>query len=345
VASVTTDPERPLVSVVLPTYNRPERLVDAAESVAAQTYDPIELIVVDDHSDRPAHEVLPPETVGRSAASVSTTTATGERSDDGGVERLRHLRHDRNRGANAARNSGIEAARGEFVALLDDDDRWAPEKIARQVERFREAGESVGVVYTGTRYVGPDGAEQLTERARGYEDTTRAILVGKRIGEFPTAMVRREVFDDAGLPDERFPSWQDREWYLRASRHCRFEPVPEPLLIRGMGHGDQLNENFEAKRDVSYPLFVRKHRSLAAEYGPLVERRFVASLSRALGMAAVSVGRYEEARRYLLRAIRYYPAETVAYPYLLASLGGEYTYRLGQRAVEVLRTARTAVGR
>lgn len=317
--------DHPLVSVVLPTYNRPERLAVAAESVNEQSYGPIELLVVDDHSERPAREVL------------ETEALVGE---PGGIEEVRHVRHDRNRGANAARNSGIEAASGEFVAFLDDDDRWAPEKIARQVGRFRETDPSVGVVYTGTTYTDPDGTVQRAESAVTHDDATRAILVGKRIGEFPALLVRREVFDAAGLPDERFPSWQDREWCLRASRHCSFEAVADPLLIREVGHGDQISDDFASKRDVSYPLFVRKHRPLAADYGRIVERRFVASLSRHLGMAAVSTGHYDDARRYLLRAIRYWPGETLAYSYLLAALGGERTHRVGQRLMDAVRVAR-----
>ncbi|MFC7229669.1 glycosyltransferase family 2 protein [Salinirubellus salinus] len=315
----------PSVSVVLPTYNRPARLVEAAESVASQTYDDVELLVVDDHSDRPASDVLPADSLGGSVT-------------------VRHLRHEENRGANAARNTGIEAANGEFVAFLDDDDRWDPEKLERQVDRFRTAPPDVGLVYTGTRYVGPDGEELLVEPATEHDDATRAILVGKPIGEFSTVLVRRSVVEAAGLPDERFPSWQDREWYLRVSEHCSFAAVPDALMYRGMGYDDQIHQNFEAKRDVSYPLFLEKHRPLAAEYGPLVERRFVATLSRSLGMSAVSTGNYADARRYLLRAIRYWPGETRAYPYLLASLGGEYTYRAGKRVAGLARAARETLG-
>jgi glycosyltransferase involved in cell wall biosynthesis len=308
---------RPLVSVVLPTYDRPRRLREAVDSVTDQTYGPIELVVVDDASPTPAREVLP-DTLNRDV-------------------RLRHVCHTENRGANAARNTGIKAATGELVSFLDDDDRMAPEKLERQVRVYQDADPAVGVVYTGTRYVNPSGVEQFARTPTTRGDVTRDILTGEPVGEFPTAMVDPATIEQAGLPDERFPSWQDREWFLRLSRHCEFEPVPEPLSIRRMGYDDQIHQNFETKRDVSYPLFVEKHRPLAAEYGPLVERRFMSSLARMLGMAAVSTGHYAEARRYLLRAIRHYPAETDAYPYLIASLGGKYTYRTGKWLRHLLR--------
>lgn len=312
---------RPLVSVILPTHERPEYLRRAVESVLAQTYDCLELIVVDDHSSTPAHQVL---------ADVSFDSLVD----------VRHVRHSENRGANAARNNGIRAATGTYIAFLDDDDLWEPEKIERQVECFEDAGPDVGVVYTGVKYIGPNGTGLFVQTPTARGDVTEDILVGKSIAEFSAVMVRSDVIPTARLLDERFPSWQDREWYVRLSKHCRFEPVPEPLMIRQMGHGDQINTDFEAKRDVSYPLFLEKHRPLAAEYGRMCERKFVASLSEMLGMSAFKNGYYAEARTYLMKAILSYPFATNRYLYLFSSLGGRTTHRLSRGLVKVMRLIR-----
>jgi glycosyltransferase involved in cell wall biosynthesis len=301
--------------VVIPTYDRPERLRRAVESVREQTYEDVELIVVDDCSPTPAEEVL------------SDTEFTG-------LE-VRHIRHAENRGANAARNNGIEAVSGEFVAFLDDDDEWAPTKLERQVRTFAEAGPDVGVVYTGMQIVLRDRTRTTINTVSG--DVTEAILVGESLATFSAVMVRATVIEDAGLPDERFPSWQDREWYLRLSQVCRFEVLPKPATIRHKVRADGIAEDFEAKRDVSYPLFLSKHRSLAAEYGWLCERRFVASRSESLGKAALRNEYYADARKYLLRAIVHYPFSSSCWKHLLAALGGRYTYRSAQKARRAVR--------
>jgi glycosyltransferase involved in cell wall biosynthesis len=306
---------KPLVSVVVPTYDRPERLRRAVESVREQTYGNVELIVVDDCSPTPAEQVL-------------------SNFDIEGLG-VRYIRHAENRGANAARNNGIEAASGEFVAFLDDDDEWDPTKLERQVTAFTEAGPDVGVVYTGMRIVLEDRTRTTINTTSG--DVTRDVLVGESFATFSAVMVRAAVIGEAGLPDERFPSWQDREWYLRLSQVCRFAALPEPLTIRHMAHEERIAEDFETKRDVSYPLFLSKHRSLAAEYGWVCERRFVASRSEGLGKAALRNEYYADARKYLLRAIVHYPFSVPCWKHLLAALGGRYTYRSAQKARRAVR--------
>lgn len=300
---------KPLVSVVIPTYGRSETLVEAIRSVADQTYDNIELLIVDDASPIPVKEHV-------SQVSAESFTA------------VRHIRHEENRGANAARNTGINAAKGEYIAFLDDDDCWVKTKISRQIEAFESCSSEVGVVYTGLREKKGERTEERTSSWRG--NVVPELLSGRNFGQFSSVMVRADVIDVAGRPDERFPIWQDREWFFRLAQHCHFEPVSEPLTVRTIGRDDQISENFEAKRDVAYPLFVEKHRRLAAEYGWRYERRFLASLRFSLGKTAVRCQRYREARKYFLLAFFTYPLFTSNYVYVLATLGGNRTYALAR---------------
>jgi glycosyltransferase involved in cell wall biosynthesis len=295
----------PLVSVVVPTYGRPAFLSEAIESVDEQTYGPIELLVVDDHSPEPIEPVLEDRSLG----------------DD---RRLRFVRHDENRGASAARNTGLDAAEGEYVAFLDDDDYWLPPKIQQQVDAFERAGPDVGVVYTGQRFVN-DGETTSVHRPTLEGDVTKAMLTGAEMATFSAVMVRAEVYETVGGLDERFPCWQDREWLLRLSEEYDFEALTEPTAVRRSTEHEQLSDDFEAKRDVAYPLFLEKFRPLAAEYGPECERRLVAAQSLELGKSAVRHGHTRDGRRYLLRAIRYQPTEPSAYLYFLVALGGKAT--------------------
>jgi len=319
----------PRVSVVVPTYNRPDKLRRAVGTVLDQTYHPVEIVVVDDHSDVPASDVL-----GDPDSGPDLDTDPGPDLDLDALAAVTVVRHERNRGANAARNTGIREASGEFVAFLDDDDRWAPGKLERQVAAFESGGERVGLVYTGARYVYPDGERVISGTVSG--DVTRDILEGAAIAEFSAVMVRASVVERAGLPDERFPSWQDHEWFLRLSLHCEFAVVPEPLTIRHWDHDGRIGEDFERRRDVSFPLFVEKHRDLAREYG--LERRFVASLLETLVISAAQNGHYGETRRLAFRTIRTDPTLVTAWLYLLACLGGGLTYRPAQRLMALVQS-------
>lgn len=297
------DPSASLVSVVITTYNRPNLLPRAVESVREQSYENVEIIVVDDCSETPAASVL----------------------EDG--PDLRVVRHEENQGANAARNTGIRESSGEFVAFLDDDDTWDPSKLARQVEAFDDG---VVMVYTGSRSITDDGEVISRFRPKMRGDVTTDLFAGVHIGGFSLVMVRRSAIDDAGTLDERFPSWQDREWYVRLSLVGEFEYVDAPLVTH-RSPDDQISRDFEQKRDVSYPLFLEKHRSLAASYGPKHERRFVASLSHTLGASALYCGHYRDAVRYLAKSLRTDPVRPRTAAYLLLALGGARTFKGAQR--------------
>lgn len=308
--------DTPLVSVVIPTYDRPDRLLGAVESVLKQTYEPIEVLVVDDHSPTPVIEQLDGE--------------LSRRFDRG--KRLQIVRHEENRGANSARNTGIRESTGNYVAFLDDDDRWCSEKVERQVQMFARSSDSVGVVYTGVWNVDGAGKKRKKIVPSVSGKVTKQLLTGSAVaGSFSRVMVRSSVIEEAGLPDEQFPSWQDREWYIRLSLHCEFEYVAEPLTVRVLSEHDQISGDFEAKRDVTFPLFVEKHRDLAAEYGPAVERRFIADRTKAVGTAGLRAGEYSDALRFLSKSIRLHPTDLTPYLYLVLGIGGPRLFRATQR--------------
>ncbi|MFC6784592.1 tetratricopeptide repeat protein [Halobaculum halobium] len=163
-------------------------------------------------------------------------------------------------------------------------------------------------------------------------DVTEAILSGDvKPGTYSRTAVRRSVLPAAGYPDERFPSWQDQEWHIRLSQHCKYASVPDRLAVRRYSDREQITDDFESKRDVSYPLLIRKHGSLAASYGPECRRKFVGRLTRTLGFSALRNGHYGEALRYLLEAVARNPADRHTYVVLLSALGGPVTYRPARR--------------
>lgn len=298
----------PLVSVVITTYNRPSYLRDAVESVLEQRYEAIELIVVDDHSETDTRAAI-------AALDVSSLTE------------FQYIRHDENRGANAARNTGIEAATGEYVAFLDDDDRWVPGKIDRHVEAFETAGSDVGVVYTGIEAIRPEG--RVIEIPPPIEgDMTKALLCRNVVGTMSVVMVRTDVANDVPL-DEAFPAWADLEWYINLSRRTEFKRLPEPLTVYEFTSHDRLSDDIEKKLR-AYELFVDRFDSLAASYGRLFRRKMRGWAAYRAGNAALMAGRYDRARRFFATALVSYPFEPTFATHFLASTGGHVTHGLAR---------------
>lgn len=297
-----------LVSTIVPAYETDgdRTVARAVRSVAAQTYDPVEVVVVDDCS---------PEPVADAVADVDTTGLAG----------VEVVRHEENRGASAARNAGIEVADGEFVAFLDADDEWRPEKLTRQVTRYRETGEEVRAVYTGIEQVGPDGETTAVSTADREGNLRKRLLLGNVVGSFSVLFVAAAALKETGALDERFPAWQDWEFYVRLADVTAFAAVPDPLVVRH-NEGDQISRNYAAKAETSAPLFAEKYGPRAAEYGRLFHRRFRGHLAYELGYAALANGEYAAGRRHLLRAVSLNPFQSDAYPHLLAALGGKRLY-------------------
>lgn len=203
----------PLVSVILPTHNRAALLPRAIRSVLAQSWENLELIVVDD------------------ASSDHTPTVVAGIKDS----RLRYIRHQNNRFAAAARNSGIQVARGDFIAFQDDDDIWRIDKLERQLDVLTAAPDEVGMNVCGYVRQGVDHSAYVGGQAAFRRLDWRVIRVMKDSGLIATPgwLLRREVLQRAGGGfDERLRTWEDWELWLRIARVCRITHLNEPLVVR-----------------------------------------------------------------------------------------------------------------
>ncbi|HRW06591.1 MAG TPA: glycosyltransferase [Caldilineaceae bacterium] len=209
-----------LISVVIPTYNHERFLVDALDSVLSQSYPYIEIIVVDD-------------------GSTDNTPAVMTRYGN----RVRYIRQE-NRGLSGARNTGIQASQGEYIALLDADDFWENNYL-REVHAALVADSGLGAVHTGMRFVDAEGNPQ----AQPGTATVPADQMYERLldGEFfaPSAvLVRRTVLAAVGLFDLDLRASEDWEIWLRVSRAYRFGGIAKPLLNYRV-HGSNMSGNPE----------------------------------------------------------------------------------------------------
>lgn len=206
----------PYVSVIIPTYNRAPVLERAVRSVLGQTFRDFELIVVDDGSQDATPELL-------------------NRYDG----KLRAIVQE-NRGVSAARNAGLAVAGGELAAFLDSDDEWLPEKLSRQVAAFEKQGGDF-VCHTDEIWVrdGKEVPQKNIHRKQGGRFFDRAL---ERCLISPSAvMISRELLDRIGWFDESLPAAEDYDLWLRITAFHEVHFIPERLVIKHGGCGDQLS--------------------------------------------------------------------------------------------------------
>ena len=199
-----------LISCIIPVFNGEPYLGEALKSVLEQTYQPVEIVVVDDGSTDGTAEV-----VERYSAQVS------------------YLRQS-NQGSATAKNLGLSATQGEFIAFLDADDLWHPEKLARQMARLRERPD-IDLCFTRFQHF---WMPELAEEAKRYQghplsQPLSAYLVS-------SLLVRRTVFETFGQFDNGLRGNENMIWYLRAAERGAFiEVVPDVLTYRRL-HGKNI---------------------------------------------------------------------------------------------------------
>ena len=209
----------PEVSVVITTHNRIDLLPRALESVRRQTVQPLEVIVVADGCNDGTAEWL-----------------TGEAD-------IRTIIHPDAKGISAARNAGIASARGEWLAFLDDDDAWLPDKLERQLAAIRQSP-GYRLCHTDEIWIrhGKRVNAMNKHRKQGgwiYPDCLPLCVIS------PSAvMIQRHLFDDVGVFETSLPACEDYDLWLRI---CAREPVlyiDQPLITKYGGHPDQLSRKY-----------------------------------------------------------------------------------------------------
>lgn len=192
-SSIPEPPGAPLVSVIMPTFNRPGLLCAAIDSVLDQTLSNLEILVVND-------------------GGIDVAGLVGGRADD---DRVRLLAHPANRGMSAARNTGLRAARGRYVAYLDDDDRYDPDHLATLVAAAESSGNAL--VYGDAReavYAAHDAARPVRREIRSADFAPHDLLVINRV-PILCVLHRRACLDEVGLFDESLLTHEDWDLWIR----------------------------------------------------------------------------------------------------------------------------------
>ena len=240
-----------------------------------------------------------------------------------GDKRIRYIRHETNKRVAAARNTGVVNSKGAYIAFLDDDDEWFPEKLQKQFDLLEACPPIIGVVYAGAFIIGESSKKilaKISPQKRG--DVFDTILTQNRIAATSTIFLRSQCFEKVGLFDESLVFADDYDMWLRISKEFQFEYINEPL-INYLLHDDQpsLSRNYEAViRDTE--ILLKKHAPLLASNNKGHSGRY-----RELGEIYCCTGDIRKGREAFIKAIKLYPLDIKYYYSLFLSLLGAKNFK------------------
>jgi glycosyltransferase involved in cell wall biosynthesis len=205
----------PIVSVIVPTRNRAKLLSRAINSILTQTFKDFEIIIIDGNSTDDTQQVV-----------------------EGYLDpRIRYYLQEVPKNGAQATNEGIAKAKGKYIAFLDDDDEWLPEKLAKQVSLLESLPDEYGMVYCWMDYFNSEGQiiHQTHPSIKG--NIFEKVLLTESIGGTPTYLIRKAVIDRVGGFDTNLVFGDDGEFIRRIAKYYKVEFVPEVLAKVYIDHG------------------------------------------------------------------------------------------------------------
>ncbi len=226
----------PKVSVVIPTYNRPSLLQKAIQSVLNQTFQEFEIIVVDDGEEKRANNIV---------KSFKN-------------DKIKYIQHKHSMGGAVARNTGIKNAQGKYIAFLDDDDEWLPEKLKLQVEVLDKSGDDVGFCFSAVTQKRDEGVISGEVKSGVMDYYERSLQTFKGILT-SSLLIKKNVFTVVGMFDEEFPTHQEAELMIRISKEFKGIGINKPLVVMMVfSNHKSVGKNLQ-NRIIGRELILKKH--------------------------------------------------------------------------------------
>ena len=291
----------PKVSVIIPTYNRAEFLGCAIKSALNQTFKDIEIVVADDRSTDNTPELV--------------------RSFDD--ERIKYLFNEGNKGPSATRNTAILASEGEYIAFLDDDDEWLPDKLQRQVEFLDNSRPNICGVYTNRLFIEKTTGKIISDNpgTESLEGNLLYQLLIKSPIHTSTVVIKKSCLNEIGLFDETISYMEDYDLWIRLSKNWDFQYISKPLTkayVHGIAH---LSRNLEGQTAGKEKLLERY------EYLFKTNRKSWGALYLCLGAQYCQLKQMKRGRKNIIKGIMKYPFSKIAYFHFFSSLLGPNNYQ------------------
>ena len=299
----------PNVSVNICCYNSEKFIEKTLQSVLAQTYRDLEVIIVDDGSSDRTGDII------RSIAD----------------QRIIY-HYQKNQGLSYSRNRAIDLSKGEYIAFLDHDDLWLPEKLEKQLALF-ERNRSLGMVYSDCFAFNMNTGQKVrySEMTQLFRGWVLAQLFQVDFIPVLTALVKRDVIGMAGKFDLNYKIAEDYEFFVRVAERYPVDFIPEPLAVYNL-HDDNSVKKQRKTCFLEEMAIITAHRG---KFGMIDEQTFkrrVKLLNRSLSTLALAAGDRREARRYLMGDVLYLAA-TYLPAWLLHMMMSYQTKRRGAKNV------------
>lgn len=263
-----------LVSVIITTYKRSKFLCRAIESVVNQTYEKIEIIVVDDN--------------GKENMQFREDTQNEIQLNFPSVN-IKLLKNDTNKGACYSRNRGVENAEGNYLAFLDDDDVWHKEKIKKQVQLFDQLDENYGIVACYWNIIKNNKKEKIHKLS--YKGNLSKILGMNHYAPTSMVLIKKYFFNEVGGFDIEYKCRQDIELYYRLASICKFDFVEE-VLVDYYLHDSQISGNLPQKVEHIH-MFFEKHKRTLSKFARGQLNEYLGDLHMALLNKKKGIKRYQ----------------------------------------------------
>lgn len=280
---MATDTVKGLVSVIIPVFNRAELVGTAIESVLAQTYRNIEIIVINDGSTDNSRAVIH-DYADKFPVQVIA------------VDQV-------NTGQTRARNNGIRIARGEYIAFLDSDDTWETDKLEHQVPLFKG---NVGLVYCGINEINPDGTLIRTVPCEpGIRGNIHRYLLVQNRMTGGSVVVTRKALERVGLFDETFKAAENWDLWIRISREFEADYV-DKALVNYLKHPDNMSIDYERMALATWKI-LQKHlpRTDIEGISKATYDLAYANYHYSIAVMNFSRGDYREARKNFIECWKY----------------------------------------
>lgn len=284
----------PEVSVIIPVHNREGLISKAIRSVLDQTFQDFEIVIVDDRS------------------TDKTTEEIRKIQDD----RIRLFLHDQNRGAQAARNTGIEKSRGRWITFLDSDDLYLVNSIELRLSCAKERG--VNAVHSEGLVLDSGDIKPKLRRIPKIEGNIYKELLRRPGPVFQTLLVSREILKSTGKLDETLPAYQEWETYLRLAKNNEFGFVETPTYLYNRQGSVSISKNAEKSVDGYIQIFNEYEEEIIKNCG----KKALGSHSLRISYFLMRAGRKKEARKWYKRAWKENPFQWRLWVYLPVILIG-----------------------
>jgi len=286
------------VTIIIPTYNRASVIGRSIESALKQTYQNFEILIIDDGSTDETLDVVTPFLQN---------------------PQVRYLRHEQNRGHQAARNTGIKNARGDYIAFLDSDDTWIPEKIDLQLDAINKKGAD-RVVLTGMCKV--ENGSKIRFFERQYEGYVYPELLASDGPGHGCMLVPREWFKQIGFVDENISAFADWDTCISLSKLFEFTTVNKPCVNYYQDDPNSLQKNKLAAA-LHYEYVVEKHQNDMMQF---IGRHGLARHFRIAAFLFDAAGEFSRCKAYMIKAFKMDDKNPVTFLLAFSTMFGERTY-------------------